>query len=170
MLILSLILILIAIIFLWQSRRLYKKTGLPGGKLIYIDTQQWGPVEKPLFSADLKLTGRPDYLINMNDQIIPVEVKSSRAKGGPYDSHIFQLGAYCLLVSRVYAIRPDYGILHYPNATYRIDFTQELESSVLRLLEEMRGKETRRVVHRSHEISVRCRGCGFRNACSESLV
>ena len=71
--------------------------------MISSDTSEWGKVEKPLYDPLSGLTGKPDYLVEENGFYIPVEVKSSRAPGLPYDSHIYQVAAYCLLVERTYA-------------------------------------------------------------------
>ena len=68
--------------------------------MIYTDTRGWSAVEKPLYDPVIGLTGRPDYLVKKGKDIIPVEVKTSRTPEAPYDSHIFQLAAYCLLVAR----------------------------------------------------------------------
>ena len=80
-----------------------KQSGIPGGKIIYSDVKMWGkPLEKPLFDGSIGLVGKPDYLIEQNGLVIPVEVKSCRPPEAPYDLHIFQLAAYCLLVEKVY--------------------------------------------------------------------
>ncbi len=79
MLYIALALLFLAILFFWQSNRQRTDAGLPGGQVIYTDTRGWGKVEKPLFYQALGLTGKPDYLIEQNGQIIPVEVKSGRA-------------------------------------------------------------------------------------------
>lgn len=169
MLLLVLVLVIIALALIWQAKRQQQSLGLPGGKVIYADTHRWKSVEEPLYSAHLGLTGKPDYLVEQGNQIIPVEVKSTRISQGPYDSHIFQLAAYCLLVKLVYDVRPAYGILHYPNQTYRIDYTYELESATIDLLQEIRSNENRKEIHRSHEIPARCKGCGFRSTCDQRL-
>ena len=93
MLYVAVALILLAFLFFWQSGRQRRAAGLPGGRVIYTDTRGWGKLEKPLFYAALDLTGKPDYLIQQNGQIIPVEVKSGRAPEAPYDSHIYQLAS-----------------------------------------------------------------------------
>lgn len=167
---LALVFIIIALVLLWQSRRQRRQAGLPGGRLIYTDTHAWGVVEKPLFAADLGLTGKPDYLVRSGDRIIPVEVKSGRTPEAPYDSHIFQVASYCLLVQRTYGTRPEYGIIHYPRRDFAVDFTPELESALLDQLAGMRRDETRADVPRSHESAARCRACGFRNICDQSLA
>ena len=108
--------------------------------------------------------------MEQGSQIIPVEVKSSRAQHGPYDSHIFQLAAYCLLVERHFRKRPSYGILHYPNRTFRIDYTDDLESALRHLLADMRAQENLKEIHRSHETAGRCQHCGYRSECGERLA
>jgi CRISPR-associated exonuclease Cas4 len=155
-------------LFLLASRR-RRSLGLPGGEIIYTDTRAWGKVEAPLYAASLALSGKPDYLLRQGDQIIPVEIKSARAGQAPLDSHIYQLAAYCLLVEHVYHRRPAYGILNYPDRTYRIDFTSQLEASLLALLEEMRRQDRRRECSRSHQSARRCHSCGFRAICDQRL-
>ncbi len=169
MLILSIVLFIIALILLWQARRRQKEIGLPAGRVIYADTSRWGAVEEPLYNAQLGLAGKPDYLIQQGDQFIPVEVKSSRVGSAPYDAHIFQLAAYCLLVESTYQERPAYGILHYPNRTFAIDYTIELETALLDLLEEIRDQDRRKEIQRSHDSPARCNRCGYRSICEQAL-
>jgi CRISPR-associated exonuclease Cas4 len=167
----SLALILLATFLLWQSSRQQRQAGLPGGRVIYTDTRAWGaPLEQPLFDAKLGLTGKPDYLVQQKGQIIPIEVKSGRAPESPYDSHIYQLAAYCLLVEKVYGKRPPYGIIHYPTRDFAVDFTPALESSLLDLLADIRRDESRAEVNCSHTEPARCRKCGFRNTCDQKLA
>src|SRR6185295_8410021 len=170
MLYIALVLLFLAILFFWQSNRQRKATGLPGGRVIYTDTRSWGELEKPLFYQALGLTGKPDYLIEQNGQIIPVEVKSGRTPEAPYDSHIFQLASYCLLVEKTYGKRPPYGVIHYENRDFAIDYTHELESALIELLADMKEDDLKRDVPRSHEQASRCKRCGFRNVCDESLA
>lgn len=162
-------LFLLAIILLWQSGRARRAAGLPGGRVIYTDTRAWGKVEKPLYDNALGLTGKPDYLVEKNGQLIPVEVKSGRAPEAPYDSHIYQLAAYCLLVERTMGSRPPYGIIHYADRDFAVDYTYDLENALLDVLAEMRRDDRREEVHRSHESPARCAKCGFRNVCEQRL-
>jgi CRISPR-associated exonuclease Cas4 len=170
MLYLALFLFLLALLFFWRSNRQRMDAGLPGGRVIYTDTRGWGKVEKPLFYTALELTGKPDYLIEKNGQIIPVEVKSGRAPNAPYDSHIYQLAAYCLLVEKTYRKRPPYGIIHYENRDFAVDYTRDLEESLLELLADMKSDEHKHDVPRSHEQASRCAKCGFRKVCDQSLL
>jgi CRISPR-associated exonuclease Cas4 len=170
MLYIALIVLILAMVFLWQSGRQQRQTGLPGGRVIYTDTRAWGAVEKPLFNNDLGLTGKPDYLVEKDGKLIPVEVKTGHAPNAPYDSHIFQLAAYCLLVEKTYRKRPPFGIIHYPGRDFAVDYTPALESALLDQLAEMRRDELRREVPRSHDDAARCRRCGFRKVCDQSLA
>jgi CRISPR-associated exonuclease Cas4 len=170
MLIAGLLTLLVAFILFFISGRQRRASGLPGGRVIYTDTRAWGKVEKPLFDKDISLTGKPDYLIEQNGKIIPVEVKTGRTPESPYDSHIFQVAAYCLLVEKTYGKRPAYGIIHYPGRDFAVDYTPDLENALLDLIADMRINERRSEVSRSHEDEQRCRRCGFRQVCDQRLA
>jgi len=162
---------ILALVFFWLSGRQRQSAGLPGGRIIYADTQQWAKVERPLYDALLNLSGKPDYLVQQGENaVIPVEVKTGRTPTTPHDSHIFQLAAYCLLAERVLHKRPAYGILHYPNRTYAVDYTPALESALLDVLAEMRVQERRGEADRSHEEPARCARCGYRAHCNQRLA
>jgi len=169
MLFAALFLFILALVLLWLSSRQRKEAGLPGGRIIYTDTRAWGEVEKPLYDAQLGLTGKPDYLVEQNGQIIPVEVKSGKAPDSPYDSHIYQIAAYCLLVQREMGKRPPYGIIHYSDRDFAVDYTPELENNLLDVLAEMRRDEVRTNVPRSHEVQARCHRCGYQDLCDQKL-
>lgn len=170
MLYFALSLLFLAFLFFWQSNRQWSEAGLPGGRVIYTDTRGWNKLEKPLFYAALELTGKPDYLIEQNGKIIPVEVKSGRAPEAPYDSHIYQLASYCLLVEKTYGKRPPYGIIHYEGRDFSVDYTDKLEQSLLELITEMKRDGMKKEVIRSHEQASRCKRCGFRSVCDQSLA
>jgi CRISPR-associated exonuclease Cas4 len=169
MIILVIVLFLIGLGLLWQASRMQRSTGLPSGRIIYSDTSRWGVQEKAIYDPQLGLTGRPDFLVQAGEKIIPVEVKSTAVSTMPYDSHIFQLAAYCLLVERSSGKRPDHGILHYPNRTFAIDYTSQLERSLLDLLNEMRASSSFKDIARSHDSTARCNACGYRNVCEQRI-
>ena len=166
---LSLALLILALLVYWLSSRQRKATGLPEGRVIYTDTRLWGRVEKPLYDQDLRLTGKPDYLVKRDGHIIPVEVKTGHAPEAPYDSHIFQLACYCLLVERTTGQRPPFGIIHYDRRDFAVDYTPELESSLLAVLSDVRRDELSSQVSRSHDESPRCLHCGFHKVCDQHI-
>ena len=168
---LALILLLVGVAVLMWSRRARRATGLPGGKVIYADTSRWQRAERPLFSRQHQLTGKPDYLVREGRAIIPVEVKSSRAPAeGPRAGHVLQLAAYCLLVEETEGVRPTYGIVKYADETFRVDNTAELRRTLLSTLDAMRRDLNRGKSRRSHADAARCRRCGVRAACDERLA
>ncbi len=166
---LALAVLLAGVFVLWRASRSRAAAGLPRGRILYNDTGMWNRVEKPLYDRFLGLTGKPDYLVEQDGQLIPVEVKSGYAPAEPHESHKLQLAAYCLLVDREYSKRPPYGILKYRNRSFAVDFTHELEDTVLELLEEMRRQERRGEAERSHEHAGRCAKCGYRRICDQRL-
>ena len=166
----------ISLALVWLGSRLLKQgaakqeeSGLPLGRVIYDDSGAWDKVEEPFYDSLLRLTGKPDYLVAQGDAYIPVEVKSSNAPVTPYKGHIFQLAAYCLLVEKATGKRPPHGILRYNNRTFSIDYTQQLESSLLDVLADMRQMERRGDVKRSHEDPARCTACGYRANCNQKI-
>lgn len=165
----SIFLIILAIYLFFISGNQRAAAGIPSGKIIYSDTNRWQRVEKALYDPISRLSGKPDYLVQQGDEIIPVEVKSGRTPSAPYDSHIFQLAAYCVLVEREHGVRPSHGIIRYPNRTFSIDFTVAMEESLMEILTEMRKSERRKDVLRSHEQYARCSGCGFSYTCEQSI-
>jgi CRISPR-associated exonuclease Cas4 len=165
----ALVLFLAAILALWIANRQRRSAGLPPGRVVSADTGSWKHLEKPLYDAETHLTGRPDYVVEQNGLLIPVEVKSGFAPSEPHDSHLFQLVAYCLLIERTSGKRPPYGLLHYRNRTFAIDYTPELEAELLELLDEIQAQQKRSQAARSHDDPARCRGCGFRKICDQKL-
>ena len=128
--------------------------------------------ERPLVSNALELVGRPDYLIEADDGIVPVEVKSAAcpSDGRPRDSHLAQLAAYCLLVEDTLGARVPFGVIKYRDRDVEVEYTQELKDWALALIEEMRDAVEEEEVHRSHEDPRRCAGCSLRDVCTESLA
>lgn len=161
--------ILTALLVLSWTVRFKRRMGLPVGKIVYVDSEKWGRTQKPLYDSKLGLTGKPDYLIQKNDGTIPVEVKSSWAPFSPYDSHVMQLAAYCLLVERNTGNRPPYGLLRYKNRTYKIQYSKRLEMEIIDLIGTIRSQKNSKAVNRSHNQAKRCARCGFRNRCDQRI-
>jgi CRISPR-associated exonuclease Cas4 len=150
----------------WRGRA---RSGLPQGRVVYTDTGGWGRLERPLFSHEFLLTGKPDYLVSDGADVIPVEVKSSHAPTQPYPSHLLQLATYCLLVEECYGRQPPYGMIKYADRTFEVDYTPELEDELLATLDEMRADLAAGSAPRSHDEPRRCRACGYRQHCSQAI-
>lgn len=170
--VLSLVSLGVALWLVLRAQRGQQRSGLPPGRLVYADTAGWSKVAKPYFSARYQLTGKPDYLVNGADGIVPVEVKHTAAPAGgqAYSSHVMQLAAYCLLVEEAHGQTPPHGLIHYRDATIQIEYTAELRAGLLALLDEMRGRRGQQDVARSHRDPARCRACGVRHACGVAAL
>lgn len=166
------LLLVVTAAWLWaRSRTLWRQSGLPAGNVIYTDAGAWFPNTRTLVAADVRLAGKPDYLVQQADgSLIPVELKSSRAPAQPREGHVLQLAAYCFLVEANYGLRPDYGILQYKDKAFAIDFTEDLEEDMLDLLAEMQEAMFEDEVDRDHNDWGRCARCGLRNYCYQRLA
>jgi len=163
-------LLLLAIALWLVARWLRQRSGLPAGQVIYSDTDAWQPNNQILFAPAYQLVGKPDYLVRRGDAITPVEVKSGRAPARPWDSHVLQLAAYCLLVEEALGARVTQGILCYSDKQFTIPYTPALKSALLAVLSEMQQALSMGTAHRNHNQATRCARCGVRSACDERLV
>lgn len=161
------VLLILALLLWWLATALRQRSGVPAGPVVRSDT--WFRVEKPLYSRALGLTGQPDYVVQTADGYVPVEVKSSQAPPrGPYPAHVFQLAAYCALVTEAYG-RPAYGLIQYADRVEQVAYTPKLERDLHALLTEMRHQRAAPDVARSHNAAARCRGCGLNEVCEQRL-
>lgn len=168
-LLIAIVLAILSVIVFYVASVERRKAGIPTGKVIYIDASQWGKVERPLYDPKIRLAGKPDYLVKKGKQVIPVEVKSRHAPQTPHDSHIYQLGAYCLLVESEFKRRPHHGILRYRDKTFAIDFTRDFEKVLKSTILEMQTKDDHKPLDRSHGDGRRCQHCGYRSICDQAL-
>jgi CRISPR-associated exonuclease Cas4 len=167
----ALVLLLVSVLLWLLARRARQGTGLPAGRVVYTDTGGGTTPPKALFSQALRLTGKPDYLVEVKGGYVPVEVKSGRApEDGPHPGHIYQLAAYCALVTEEYGRRPAYGLIRYADKTLVVDYTPALEAELRTLLAAIRADDGAANVPRSHESPARCRACGFREQCEQALI
>ena len=174
LILMSLTWLLIALVFLlramWKedaAKDVVRANGLVEGELMYSDLDKPGDT---LRSEKYDLSGRPDYIVRKDAEYIPVEVKTGRTPDTPHDSHIMQLGVYCILVEEKYGIRPTRGVLQYPERTFEVPFTNEFRDRVLETTLKMRWAEMTGAAHRTHNQPGKCRGCSRREACAERLA
>jgi CRISPR-associated exonuclease Cas4 len=77
--------------------------------------------------------------------------------------------AYCLLIEETEGKRPAYGLLRYSNNTFQVDYNKETRAYLISVLDEMRRAATLAEVDRNHNHPARCRACGYRPLCDQSL-
>ncbi len=135
------------------------------GNILYVDSG-----DAPLLRSEkYGLTGRPDYVIEANGEVVPVEIKTGRKPRGPLFSHVLQVAAYGLLVEDAMGKPVSHGVLRYGDEEHEIELDQDLRGLVLTKLDEMRKKEQSGRVHRNHNRPGKCRNCSRRDLCPERL-
>ena len=146
-----------------------KKAGLEeGAELMYSDDDKSSDL---LIDSVSGLRGRPDQIVIIDGEFIPVEQKTGKVPKKPHASHRLQLLAYISLVETSTNKSPPYGVLRYGDEDVHQVFwdqhaRQHLQESIIevqRLMVEGGAK-------RNHEREGKCRNCSRRYACDESLV
>lgn len=119
---------------------LLKLTRVPGAvyknKVKYSDHAK-APV-KPFFSNKYWLTGKPDYILDTKDGLIPLDIKNTAKPKEPYFGHVMQVVSYCLLMEEENAIPPKYGILRYNDGQFYISYTPERKAHLLKTMDKMK--------------------------------
>ena len=146
-----------------------RTTGLGSGEIV--DVGASGDNGEVLESSSLGLRGMPDMVMRIDDDLIPVEVKTGRVPRGPLFSHILQLAAYCVLIEERQGRPPPYGVLQYGKHTrHEIDYNDELQEILLLKLDEMRKIVRTGEAHRNHHRPGKCANCSRRKGCKDRLA
>jgi hypothetical protein len=115
--------------------------GLPDGRVVYEDVERRRMLAWPLVSVRHGLTGKPDYLVETNDGLVPVELKSRECpRSGPYAGDAAQLTAYCVLAEDTTSAAPTHGIVQYLDRPWRIPYNRGSREQVLQILETHPGR------------------------------
>ncbi len=146
-----------------------KSSGMKGmGALAYSDDQKKSGL---LVDEVTGLRGRPDQVVIIDGQYIPVEQKTGKVPIEPHLSHKMQLLAYLQLVSATTNSRPSYGILRYSDDTlFQVPWTEVEEHELLERVCEVQRLMVEGGAKRNHERPGKCRNCSRRRSCSDSLV
>ncbi len=167
LLVLSIGVILRAIGLIERSRKTRKRSGIPEGRVLHVDSrkEELLKFKEPLFSRSLLLTGIPDVVLKRGDFFIPVEIKAREPPERPFKSHLMQLIAYCALLEDA-GYRVSHGSLVYigkKEKEFRIKFDQKEKRRLELLLEEMR--KIKSIPPRTE--GPRCRICSVREQCEK---
>jgi CRISPR-associated exonuclease Cas4 len=163
--------VFIVALLMWaRARHRIRQSGIPDGRVVYQDTDRRHYVECPLVSPSCGLTGKPDYLVEAANGLIPVELKSRNCpRSGPHEGEVTQVTAYCVLVEDCCGAAPPHGILQFADRSWPIRYTLKDRKRLLHILDEMREARNTRTAHRDHQHAARCRACGYRAVCNEAL-
>ena len=136
--------------------------------ITYVDSQKKKP--KLFISKKYGISGRPDFVLLVGEEHIPVELKTGRVPRGPLFSHIMQVATYCILIEEEFGVPPSHGIIRYGLIENEVEYDQGLKDLVLKKADEMRNfLKAGGGVHRNHKKLGKCRNCSRRNVCPEKL-
>ncbi len=139
----------------------------PEEKLSYSDDSKAAPL---LIDESTGLRGRPDQIIKIDDEYIPVEQKTGRIPTKPYLSHTMQLLGYLQLIEVSTGTQPTFGALRYgENVAYQIEWDDENKKLLHEQVMEIQRLMVKGGASRNHERIGKCRNCSRRRACPESL-
>ena len=124
-----------------------------------------------LVDEEIGIRGRPDQIVKIDNQFIPVEQKTGKIPREPHDSHRMQLLAYLHLVSNTTGTMPDYGILRYGgDALFTVPWNDSEKENLATSIQEVQRLMAEGGAKRNHERIGKCRNCSRRKMCPQSLV
>ena len=117
------------------------------------------------------LRGRPDQIVIVDGEFIPVEQKTGKIPERPHKSHKLQLLAYLHLVESTTGRKPPYGVLKYGSENlHTVDWNEENEHQLFSAVKEVQRLMVQGGAERNHNRKGKCESCSRRYACDSSLV
>tara|TARA_B100000767_G_scaffold251303_1_gene254215 strand:- start:36 stop:1214 length:1179 start_codon:yes stop_codon:yes gene_type:complete len=117
------------------------------------------------------LRGRPDQIVIVDGEFIPVEQKTGKIPKNPHKSHKMQLLAYLHLVESTTGLKPPYGVLRYGSENlHSIDWNDSSKHLLFSAVKEIQRLMTEGGAERNHNRKGKCESCSRRYACDSSLV
>ena len=146
-----------------------EKAGLDEGtELLYSDDDKSSDL---LMDNESGLRGRPDQIVIIDGEFIPVEQKTGKVPKKPHQSHRLQLLAYISLVETSTTKSPPYGVLRYGNEDiHQVYWDEHAKQHLRESIIEVQRLMVEGGAQRNHEREGKCRSCSRRYACSDSLV
>ena len=116
------------------------------------------------------LRGRPDQIVIVDGEFIPVEQKTGKIPDKPHKSHKVQLLAYMHLVESTTGRIPPYGVLKYGNENlHKIDWDEHNKHLLFSATKEVQRLMVQGGAERNHNRKGKCESCSRRYACDSSL-
>ena len=146
-----------------------KDVGLESGaEIAYSDDEESAGLLK---DATTGIRGRPDQIVVIDGEFIPIEQKTGRVPKRPHESHRRQLLAYIHLVETNTKRDTPYGILRYGNENiHQIMWDEKAKSQLFDQVKEIQRLIVEGGAKRNHKRIGKCQNCSRKSACSESLA
>jgi CRISPR/Cas system-associated exonuclease Cas4 (RecB family) len=147
-----------------------QETGL-GKEEILAYSDDAGESASLLIDEDTGVRGRPDQIVKIDNQFIPVEQKTGKIPHTPHHSHKMQLMAYLHLVENTTNVKPDYGILRYGTDTlFTVQWDLVAKQELIDSIKEIQRLMVQGGAKRNHERKGKCMNCSRRSHCPQSLI
>ena len=138
-----------------------------GTDIVYSDDDKTANL---LIDEDTGLRGRPDQIVIVDGEFIPVEQKTGKIPKKPHLSHIVQILAYIRLVRKSTERDTPYGVIRYGKEdVHTIEWDKENKELLMSQIKEVQRLMVEGGAARNHEREGKCRNCSRRYACPESL-
>ena len=117
------------------------------------------------------LRGRPDQIVIIDGEFIPVEQKTGKVPTKPHNSHVLQVLAYASLVEHTTGTKPPYAILRYgQDNLHQVMWDEANKDRLYSTVKTVQSMMVNGGAARNHEREGKCRHCSRRYACEDSLV
>ena len=152
-----------------ESELARKDVGLePGSKVAYSDDEDTAGL---LIDKQTGIRGRPDQIVVIDGEFIPIEQKTGRIPKRPHTSHRRQLLAYIHLVEINTKRNTPYGILQYGKENiHQITWDDAAKSELFDEVQEIQRLMVEGGAKRNHQRVGKCENCSRKSACNESLA
>ena len=117
------------------------------------------------------LRGRPDQIVIIDGELIPVEQKTGKVPEKPHRSHTVQVLAYAALVDSTTSKTPPYCILRYGQENlHKVAWDEANQALLFDAVKSVQRTMANGGAARDHDRPGKCRHCSRRYACEDSLV
>ncbi len=141
---------------------------VPSDEITYSDDEETAQL---LIDEESGLRGRPDQIVIIDSQFIPVEQKTGKVPKRPHDSHRLQALAYARLVETTTGRSPPYALLRYgPDNLHQLMWDEVAKKELDERIHQIQSAMAIGGAKRNHKRAGKCKNCSRRHACSERLA
>ena len=124
-----------------------------------------------LIDKETGLRGRPDQIVIIDSEFIPVEQKTGKVPKRPHASHRFQALAYARLVEMTTGRAPPYALLRYgQNNLHQLPWDQSAKNELQEQIQAIQHIMAKGGATRNHNRPGKCKNCSRRHACADRIV
>lgn len=124
--------------------------------------------EATLESQELGIRGKIDKIEFHEDRIVPVELKTGQSsRTGPWNDHIIQVAAYCMLLEKEHNQKVSHGLIIYynPRIVHNVSINPFMVDEVLSLIGEVNSMLKQDSPPPLAENPNKCSICGLKDTC-----